>query len=96
MKAVREAIDNRLVGPLAPASFVQFDGILVPRESLPETLQPLAAPAPSGLNSFVTPEDDDGIDEPGYVVDLRRYRLPEIHLTPAEVAAQIAAILPTA
>jgi proteasome accessory factor B len=40
---------------------------------------------------YVTPEDDDGIDEAGYVVDLRRYRLPEIHLTPAEVAALVLA-----
>jgi predicted DNA-binding transcriptional regulator YafY len=40
---------------------------------------------------YVTPEDDDGVDEPGYVVDLRRYRLPEIHLTPAEVAALVLA-----
>ncbi|HEX8148977.1 MAG TPA: hypothetical protein VF591_17465 [Pyrinomonadaceae bacterium] len=66
MKAVRKAIDDRLVKPLTPAAFVQFDGVLVPRESLPETLQPLAAPAPSGLNSFVTPEDDDGALRPTF------------------------------
>jgi proteasome accessory factor B len=40
---------------------------------------------------YVTPEDDEAVDEPGYVVDLRRYRLPEIHLTPAEVAALVLA-----
>lgn len=40
---------------------------------------------------YVTPEEDDSVDEPGYVVDLRRYRLPEIHLTPAEVAALVLA-----
>jgi proteasome accessory factor B len=40
---------------------------------------------------YVTPEDDDAIDEAGYVVDLRRYRLPEIRLTPAEVAALVLA-----
>jgi hypothetical protein len=38
---------------------------------------------------YITPEDDESIEEAGYVVDLRRYRLPEIHLTPAEVAAQL-------
>lgn len=40
---------------------------------------------------YVTPEDDDSVEEPGYVVDLRRYRLPEIQLTPAEVAALVLA-----
>jgi proteasome accessory factor B len=40
---------------------------------------------------YVTPEDDDSIEEPGYVVDLRRYRLPPIQLTPAEVAALVLA-----
>lgn len=36
---------------------------------------------------YVTPEEDDGIEEAGYIVDLRRYRLPEIHLTAEEIAA---------
>ena len=40
---------------------------------------------------YITPEDDESIEEAGYVVDLRRYRLPEIHLTPAEVAALVLA-----
>jgi proteasome accessory factor B len=40
---------------------------------------------------YVTPEEDDAVEEAGYVVDLRRYRLPEIHLTPAEVAALLLA-----
>jgi len=40
---------------------------------------------------YVQPEDDDGIEEAGYLVDLRRYRLPEIHLLPAEVAALVLA-----
>jgi proteasome accessory factor B len=40
---------------------------------------------------YITPDDDDTIEEAGYVVDLRRYRLPEIHLTPAEVAALVLA-----
>jgi proteasome accessory factor B len=40
---------------------------------------------------YVTADDDDGVDEAGYVVDLRRYRLPEIHLLPDEVAALVLA-----
>jgi proteasome accessory factor B len=40
---------------------------------------------------YVTPEDDESLDEAGYVVDLRRYRMPTIHLTPAEVAALVLA-----
>lgn len=40
---------------------------------------------------YLTPDEDDGVDEPGYVVDLRRYRLPEIHLLPDEVAALVLA-----
>jgi proteasome accessory factor B len=40
---------------------------------------------------YVTPDDDDAVDEAGYVVDLRRYRLPEVHLTPEEVAALVLA-----
>ena len=40
---------------------------------------------------YITPEEDDAVEEAGYVVDLRRYRLPEIHLTPAEVAALLLA-----
>ncbi len=40
---------------------------------------------------YVTPDDDDAVDEAGYVVDLRRYRMPEVHLTPEEVAALVLA-----
>lgn len=40
---------------------------------------------------YVTPEDDETVDEAGYVVDLRRYRMPEIRLTPEEVAALVLA-----
>jgi proteasome accessory factor B len=40
---------------------------------------------------YVTPEEDNSIEEAGYVVDLRRYRLPEIHLTSDEVAALVLA-----
>ncbi len=40
---------------------------------------------------YVVPDEDDTIDEAGYVVDLRRYRLPALHLTPDEVAALVLA-----
>ena len=41
---------------------------------------------------YVTPDDDDdSIDEPGYVVDFKRYRLPEIQLDRNEVAALVLA-----
>ncbi len=40
---------------------------------------------------YVAPDEDDSVDEPGYVVDLRRYRLPEVHLTADEVAALVLA-----
>jgi proteasome accessory factor B len=40
---------------------------------------------------YVTPEEDDSIEEAGYVVDLRRYRLPELRLTSDEVAALVLA-----
>src|SRR5262245_13611516 len=38
---------------------------------------------------YVTAEEDESIEDGGYVVDLRRYRLPEIHLLPDEVAALV-------
>lgn len=36
---------------------------------------------------YVTPEEDDTLEEGGYVVDLSRFRLPEVKLTPDEVSA---------
>jgi proteasome accessory factor B len=40
---------------------------------------------------YITPDEDDSIEEAGYSVDFRKYRLPEIHLTPAEVGALVLA-----
>lgn len=40
---------------------------------------------------YVTPEEDDGIEEGGYIVDLKRFRLPEVHLTADEVSALVLA-----
>lgn len=40
---------------------------------------------------YVTPEEDDSLEEGGYVVELHRYRLPEVHLTADEVSALVLA-----
>ena len=40
---------------------------------------------------YVTPEEDDSLEEGGYVVELHRYRLPEVHLTAEEVSALVLA-----
>ena len=36
---------------------------------------------------YVTPEQDDALEEGGYVVDLKRYRMPEVKLTVDEISA---------
>jgi len=61
IKAARKNIDDKLVNKLAPANFVQLEGILVPRESLPETEQMHALSAPANMLTFSTPEDGDEI-----------------------------------
>lgn len=40
---------------------------------------------------YVTPEEDDTLEEGGYVVEWRRFRLPEVKLTPDEVSALVVA-----
>ena len=40
---------------------------------------------------YITPDDDDAVDEGGYVVKLNRYRLPEVHLTTDEVSSLVLA-----
>lgn len=40
---------------------------------------------------YVTPDEDDSLEEGGYVVDLKRFRLPEVHLTPEEISALVLA-----
>jgi hypothetical protein len=58
MTVARKAVDDKLVGPLSPAAFVPLDGILVPRESLPPSVQALAMAPPPGLPaSFRTPDE---------------------------------------
>lgn len=40
---------------------------------------------------YVTPDEDDSLEEGGYVVDVKRLRLPEVHLTTDEVSALVLA-----
>ncbi len=40
---------------------------------------------------YITPDEDDALEEGGYVVDLKRFRLPEVRLTPDEVSALVLA-----
>ena len=40
---------------------------------------------------YVTPEEDDALEEGGYVIDMKRYRLPEVRLTADEVSALVLA-----
>ncbi len=40
---------------------------------------------------YITPDEDDSLEEGGYVIDLKRFRLPEVHLTPEEVSALVLA-----
>jgi predicted DNA-binding transcriptional regulator YafY len=40
---------------------------------------------------YVTPDEDDSLEEGGYVVDVKRLRLPEVRLTTDEVSALVLA-----
>ncbi len=40
---------------------------------------------------YITPEEDDSLEDGGYVIDLKRYRLPEVRLTADEVSALVLA-----
>lgn len=40
---------------------------------------------------YITPDEDDALEDGGYVVDLKRYRLPEVHLTAEEISALVLA-----
>jgi len=40
---------------------------------------------------YVTPEEDDSLEDGGYVIDLKRFRLPEVRLTADEVSALVLA-----
>ena len=41
---------------------------------------------------YLAPDEDDALEEGGYVVDLKRYRLPEVRLTAEEIAALVLAV----
>lgn len=40
---------------------------------------------------YITPEEDDSLEDGGYVIDLKRFRLPEVRLTAEEVSALVLA-----
>lgn len=40
---------------------------------------------------YLTPEEDDALEDGGYIIDLKRFRLPEVHLTSDEVSALVLA-----
>lgn len=40
---------------------------------------------------YITPEEDDTLEDGGYVIDLKRYRLPEVRLTADEISALVLA-----
>jgi predicted DNA-binding transcriptional regulator YafY len=40
---------------------------------------------------YVTPEEDDSLEDGGYVIDFKRFRLPEVRLTTEEVSALVLA-----
>jgi proteasome accessory factor B len=40
---------------------------------------------------YLTPEEDDSLEDGGYVIDVKRYRMPEVRLTADEVSALVLA-----
>jgi proteasome accessory factor B len=40
---------------------------------------------------YVTPDEDDSLEDGGYVIDLKRFKMPEVHLTPDEISALVLA-----
>src|SRR5688500_1509855 len=40
---------------------------------------------------YVTPDEDDSLEDGGYVIDLKRFRMPEVRLTADEVSALVLA-----
>jgi proteasome accessory factor B len=40
---------------------------------------------------YITPEEDDSLEDGGYLIDLKRFRLPEVRLTTDEVSALVLA-----
>jgi len=40
---------------------------------------------------YITPEEDDSLEDGGYIIDLKRFRMPEVRLTADEVSALVLA-----
>jgi proteasome accessory factor B len=40
---------------------------------------------------YITPEEDDSLEDGGYVIDVKRFRMPEVRLTAEEVSALVLA-----
>ncbi len=40
---------------------------------------------------YITPEEDDSLEDGGYVIDLKRFKMPEVRLTPDEISALVLA-----
>lgn len=40
---------------------------------------------------YITPDEDGSVEDGGYVIELKKYRLPEVHLTPDEISSLVLA-----
>src|SRR5262245_35662845 len=40
---------------------------------------------------YITPEEDDSLEDGGYVIDVKRFRMPEVRLTADEISALVLA-----
>ncbi len=40
---------------------------------------------------YITPEEDDSLEDGGYIIDLKRFRMPEVRLTAEEISALVLA-----
>jgi len=40
---------------------------------------------------YVTPDEDDSLEDGGYVIDMKRFKMPEVRLTPDEISALVLA-----
>lgn len=40
---------------------------------------------------YVTPDEDDSLEDGGYVIDLHRFKMPEVRLTPDEISSLVLA-----
>src|SRR4051812_41786888 len=40
---------------------------------------------------YITPDEDDSLEDGGYVIDIKRFKMPEVRLTPDEISALVLA-----